>query len=31
MYIHRFNLIWTDPSPYKTITSVTNEECPGLD
>lgn len=26
-----FNLIWTDPADYTTISSVTNECCPGLD
>ncbi|KAF9890645.1 hypothetical protein FE257_005776 [Aspergillus nanangensis] len=26
-----FNIIWTDPSPYTTITSKTSENCPGLD
>ncbi|KAJ5825270.1 hypothetical protein N7474_002408 [Penicillium riverlandense] len=26
-----FNLIWTDPSPYTSIVSVTSEDCPGLD
>ncbi|TVY15731.1 hypothetical protein LARI1_G006053 [Lachnellula arida] len=26
-----FNFIWTDPSPYSDITSVTSEMCPGLD
>lgn len=26
-----FDLIWTDPSPYKSIVSETSEECPGLD
>ncbi|KAH7413052.1 putative phosphoglycerate mutase family protein [Cadophora sp. MPI-SDFR-AT-0126] len=26
-----FNLIWTDPSPYKNITAITSEDCPGLD
>ncbi|KAE8443537.1 hypothetical protein EG329_001777 [Mollisiaceae sp. DMI_Dod_QoI] len=26
-----FNIIWTDPSPYKTITTMTSEDCPGLD
>ncbi|KIM97511.1 hypothetical protein OIDMADRAFT_70695, partial [Oidiodendron maius Zn] len=26
-----YNLIWTDPSPYTDITSVTSENCPGLD
>jgi len=26
-----FNIIWTDPSPYSTITAMTNEDCPGLD
>ncbi|KAL1989099.1 hypothetical protein VTN96DRAFT_5862 [Rasamsonia emersonii] len=27
----RFDLIWTDPSPYNNITSITSENCPGLD
>ncbi|KAL7939915.1 hypothetical protein V8C35DRAFT_18732 [Trichoderma chlorosporum] len=26
-----FNLIWTDPLPYNQITSITSENCPGLD
>lgn len=26
-----FDLIWTDPSPYTSITSITSEQCPGLD
>ncbi|KAF2720485.1 putative phosphoglycerate mutase family protein [Polychaeton citri CBS 116435] len=26
-----FNLIWTDPSDYGSITATTNECCPGLD
>lgn len=26
-----FNIIWTDPSPYSTITAETSENCPGLD
>lgn len=26
-----FDIIWTDPSPYNTITSQTSEHCPGLD
>jgi hypothetical protein len=26
-----YNLIWTDPYPYSEITSVTSENCPGLD
>ncbi|KAJ5667779.1 uncharacterized protein N7477_006349 [Penicillium maclennaniae] len=26
-----FNIIWTDPSPYTSITSETSENCPGLD
>ncbi|EPE27432.1 phosphoglycerate mutase family protein, putative [Glarea lozoyensis ATCC 20868] len=26
-----FNLIWTDPKPYKSVTAVTSENCPGLD
>ncbi|OJJ60395.1 hypothetical protein ASPSYDRAFT_42124 [Aspergillus sydowii CBS 593.65] len=27
----RFDLIWTDPSPYDEITDETSEQCPGLD
>ncbi|KAF7179320.1 hypothetical protein CNMCM7691_008253 [Aspergillus felis] len=27
----RFDLIWTDPSPYSDITAQTSEQCPGLD
>ncbi|KAL1961751.1 hypothetical protein VTN77DRAFT_1077 [Rasamsonia byssochlamydoides] len=27
----RFDLIWTDPYPYDNITSITSENCPGLD
>ncbi|PWY66780.1 hypothetical protein BO70DRAFT_433096 [Aspergillus heteromorphus CBS 117.55] len=27
----RFDLIWTDPSPYTNITDITSEDCPGLD
>ncbi|PIG83073.1 phosphoglycerate mutase family protein [Aspergillus arachidicola] len=27
----RFDLIWTDPSPYTEITETTSEQCPGLD
>ncbi|GMG08848.1 unnamed protein product [Aspergillus oryzae] len=27
----RFDLIWTDPSPYTKITETTSEQCPGLD
>ncbi|KAL2845942.1 hypothetical protein BJY01DRAFT_247453 [Aspergillus pseudoustus] len=27
----RFDLIWTDPSPYSEITAETSEQCPGLD
>ncbi|KAJ5179271.1 phosphoglycerate mutase family protein [Penicillium capsulatum] len=27
----RFDLIWTNPSPYTEITSITSEKCPGLD
>ncbi|PNY24096.1 uncharacterized protein TCAP_05965 [Tolypocladium capitatum] len=27
----RFDIIWTDPSPYKQIVDVTSEGCPGLD
>ncbi|OOF93623.1 hypothetical protein ASPCADRAFT_209565 [Aspergillus carbonarius ITEM 5010] len=27
----RFDLIWTDPSPYTDITDFTSENCPGLD
>nr|POE51662.1 hypothetical protein CFP56_25869 [Quercus suber] len=26
-----FNIIWTDPPSYKSITSMTSENCPGLD
>ncbi|KAF3402099.1 hypothetical protein F1880_009828 [Penicillium rolfsii] len=26
-----YNIIWTDPSPYSTITAETSENCPGLD
>lgn len=26
-----FNIIWTDPSPYDSITAETSENCPGLD
>ncbi|KAI0517336.1 putative phosphoglycerate mutase family protein [Xylaria bambusicola] len=26
-----YDLIWTQPYPYKEITSVTSENCPGLD
>ncbi|KAJ5116863.1 hypothetical protein N7456_001211 [Penicillium angulare] len=26
-----FNIIWTDPSPYTSITAETSEDCPGLD
>jgi hypothetical protein len=26
-----FNIIWTDPSPYTSITSETSEDCAGLD
>ncbi|KIH87731.1 phosphoglycerate mutase family protein [Sporothrix brasiliensis 5110] len=26
-----FDLIWTDPSDYSSITSITSENCPGLD
>ena len=26
-----YNLIWTDPYPYSEITSITSEDCPGLD
>ncbi|KAH6672359.1 putative phosphoglycerate mutase family protein [Halenospora varia] len=26
-----FNLIWTDPKPYSSVTSVTSEMCPGID
>lgn len=29
--ISSFNLIWTDPTPYKDITATTSENCPGLD
>ncbi|KAL3482104.1 hypothetical protein BJX99DRAFT_217369 [Aspergillus californicus] len=27
----RYDLIWTDPSPYDEITAETSEMCPGLD
>ncbi|OJJ29795.1 hypothetical protein ASPWEDRAFT_46559 [Aspergillus wentii DTO 134E9] len=27
----RFDVIWTDPSPYSDITDKTSEKCPGLD
>ena len=26
-----FNIIWTDPPNYSTITSETSEDCPGID
>ncbi|KAF4633747.1 hypothetical protein G7Y89_g4369 [Cudoniella acicularis] len=26
-----FNLIWTDPKPYSSVTNTTSEACPGLD
>ncbi|KAL2060777.1 hypothetical protein VTL71DRAFT_9419 [Oculimacula yallundae] len=26
-----FNLIWTDPAPYKDVTAITSENCPGLE
>ncbi|TAQ87661.1 hypothetical protein B7494_g4028 [Chlorociboria aeruginascens] len=26
-----YNIIWTDPSPYDTITAMPSENCPGLD
>jgi len=26
-----YNLIWTDPQPYSNITTITSEDCPGLD
>ncbi|QIX00063.1 hypothetical protein AMS68_005580 [Peltaster fructicola] len=26
-----YDIIWTDPSPYTDITSMTSENCPGLD
>jgi hypothetical protein len=26
-----FNIIWTNPSPYKKIANTTSENCPGLD
>lgn len=29
--VNSYNLIWTDPSPYKSISSTTSENCPGLD
>jgi hypothetical protein len=28
---YSFNIIWTDPSPYDSIVSMTSENCPGLD
>lgn len=31
LQISRFDEIWTDPHPYKNITSITLEKCPGLD
>ncbi|KAE8353080.1 hypothetical protein BDV28DRAFT_133841 [Aspergillus coremiiformis] len=27
----RFDVIWTDPSPYSKVTAETSEQCPGLD
>lgn len=27
----RYDIIWTDPSPYTAVTSETSENCPGLD
>ncbi|KAJ5973179.1 hypothetical protein N7481_010389 [Penicillium waksmanii] len=27
----RFDIVWTDPSPYDTITREISEEYPGLD
>ncbi|KAE8392576.1 hypothetical protein BDV23DRAFT_192523, partial [Aspergillus alliaceus] len=27
----RFDVIWTDPSPYSKITEESSEQCPGLD
>lgn len=30
-FFYSFDLIWTDPYPYKTITKVSSEDCPGLD
>ncbi|KAB8070113.1 hypothetical protein BDV29DRAFT_194360 [Aspergillus leporis] len=27
----RYDLIWTDPSPYTKVTEITSEQCPGLD
>jgi hypothetical protein len=29
--MYSFNIIWTDPSPYSSITAETSENCPGLD
>lgn len=29
--LRSFNIIWTDPYNYSTITSMTSENCPGLD
>ncbi|KAL6904988.1 hypothetical protein GGI43DRAFT_398627 [Trichoderma evansii] len=26
-----FNLIWTSPAPHTSVTSITSENCPGLD
>lgn len=26
-----FNLIWTSPTPHTAVTSITSENCPGLD
>lgn len=26
-----FNLIWTSPAPHTAVTSITSENCPGLD
>ncbi|KAJ5931046.1 hypothetical protein N7466_006539 [Penicillium verhagenii] len=26
-----YNIIWTDPSPYTSITAETSEDCPGFD
>ncbi|KAF7592250.1 hypothetical protein BBP40_000452 [Aspergillus hancockii] len=27
----RYDLIWTDPSPYTKVTEITSEQCQGLD
>lgn len=31
MWVVRYDIIWTDPSPYDVVTSETSENCPGLD